>query len=125
VNGESVFGWIKVSAVLIIGAVLALILWKGAAWAKEFFKFGGAFSQNPLAKATNNVATAISGRDETAGGLLAEWFDPATRAFNASMKRTPVKPVVIGPYIGDLPPADYNPSVDEGTRRLSEVGPIL
>lgn len=73
---------------VLIGAGLGLVLIVGAVWAGRRVA-NVANAVNPLnpnnvaAQGANAIASAVTGREETLGGWLAELFDPATRAVNA------------------------------------------
>lgn len=103
-NGESVFGWLKVAAV--IAAIFFLwFLWDKI---KGFFAHPDlpAFIQNnPLKRAIDAPISAVTGRDETLGGWLNEMLDP-----NAKKVAALSKPIGMStpnasnePFIGDIP----------------------
>lgn len=96
-NGESVFGWLKVGGVAIIAVALGVIAWLIYRYIKDAGGIGAATMQGanvlkndtPLgipARAIDSGISAATGREETLGGWLAELFNPSTRAFNASMQ---------------------------------------
>ena len=74
--------------VFLVGAGVGLVLVVGAAWAaRRGIAAVGEVGQavNPLNRenifnqAAGGAVTALTGREETLGGWLAEWFNPATR----------------------------------------------
>jgi hypothetical protein len=75
-NGQSAFGWLKVLLVLGALAAVAFILYR----LKQ--KLPDAIKSVALApsRAADSAVTALTGREETLGGWLAEIFNPATRA---------------------------------------------
>ncbi len=75
-NGESAFGWLKVLFVLGALAAVAFILYKLKQQLPDAVK---SVVRAPSA-AADAAATALTGREESFGGMLAEWFNPATRA---------------------------------------------
>ncbi len=70
-------------------SILAFLLWrfvqsKGGA-GPAAIAAGAYLKTTPLgvpSRALDDGITAMTGREETLGGMLAEWFDPATREFN-------------------------------------------
>lgn len=100
-NGESVFGWLKVGAVgaivLGVGALLYFV-WKwisdkGGIAAASLSVGATLKNSTPLgipARAIDSGISAATGRDETLGGWLAELFNPATRQL-AKQLNTPGK----------------------------------
>lgn len=99
-NGESVFGWLKVA--LFLGAAFALYL-----FGKKFFDFFtvGAGYNNPAKRGVDDVVSTLTGRDETLGGWLAEKLDPKTRSLGGMFTR-PTSPSSINlneHFVGDLP----------------------
>ena len=70
---------------------------------------GNAAKASPLgipSRAIDAGITAATGRDETLGGWLAEWFDPSTRAANQMLKLNPVKPT--GASVYSINPRERN-----------------
>ena len=68
------------------------------------------------AKGIDAGISAATGREETLGGMLAEWFNPATRAANEMLDKSPLphvqrqEPDHVEPYV-------WNP-VDTELRRI-------
>lgn len=90
-NGENVFGWLKVGGVVAIAAALGAIVWLLFSWIRDKGGIGQAAiaagttlkNDTPFgvpARIIDQGLTRATGREETLGGWLAELFDPATRA---------------------------------------------
>jgi hypothetical protein len=110
-SGESIFGWIKAILLLVVIAAIAIIVWKG--WSAfmdaldKLKKFGSdagdkiASAAKTVAKAPSAIADAgastATGREESFGGLLAEWLDPNTRKVADLYGARKVKPISPNP----------------------------
>lgn len=102
-NGESVFGWLKVIAVLGVLALVAiggLLIWR---WIEKKGGLGAATvaagvalkENTPLGIPARGIDAGISaatGREETLGGFFAELFDPSTRQLARELRSDPPPP---------------------------------
>jgi hypothetical protein len=91
-TGTGVMAFAALAAVAIGG----LLLWRN--WPKLKDSINPASRENVIYKGTSAAVSAAVGREESLGGLLAEWFNPATRKV-AEMLKGPtsarVKPVLM------------------------------
>lgn len=120
-NGESAFGWLKVVLALAVFAAIAYAVYLLAKYIKSKGGVGDAAlagaqtlkDSTPLGIPARGIDAGISmatGRDETLGGLLAEWFNPTTKAANAMLQMNrvtkPMGAASVGgsadPFVGDL-----------------------
>lgn len=80
---------------LAVAAFFGFIFWRYLIGNSAFDISRDLKEKTPLglpARAIDSGISAATGRDETLGGLFAEWFDPATRAANEMMRTPPILP---------------------------------
>lgn len=122
-NGESVFGWLKVAAV----AVAIFAIYYATKKFTTFFTVGAGYN-NPLKKGGDSIISLATGRDETVGGWLNDLLDSNSKKVAALSKplSQSVKSIKISDnYVGDFG-IDLNAgSYDEGTQRMLSLPPII
>lgn len=77
-----------ISLLTVLGIVLYFKRAAIGAWLKSLAgtTFNPASPGNVVNKGVTSLVSSATGREETFGGMLAEWFNPATRAVADSLK---------------------------------------
>lgn len=82
-------------AALAAVAIAGVMIWRNWPQIKE--AFNPLSNKNVAYKATSAAVSAAVGREESLGGLLAEWFNPAARRVREMLEKpaSPAKRVLV------------------------------